>query len=121
MRLHPAESRIRKLSRDTPAHLMVFDILYAPDAGSLLAEPLAERRAALDRFRATAGAGPMLRLSPCTRKRGEAERWLEVVGDAIDGVVAKRLDGVYVPGERGDGSAPGRERGGHQVSITGGA
>src|SRR3546814_17895720 len=79
---------------------MVFDILYAPDAGSLLAEPLAERRAALDRFRATAGAGPMLRLSPCTSKRGEAERWLEVVGAAIDGVVAKGRDGVYVPGER---------------------
>src|SRR3546814_20592199 len=79
---------------------MVFDILYAPDAGSLLAEPLAERRAALDRFRATAGAGPMLRLSHCTRKRGEAERWLQVVGDAIEGVVAKRLAGGYVAGER---------------------
>src|SRR3546814_15466047 len=79
---------------------MLFDFLRDTNGDSLLGEPLIERRAALDRFHAEARAAPSLRLSPFTREREKAERWLEVAGDAIDGVVAKRLDGPSVPGER---------------------
>ena len=50
MRLHPAESRIRKLSAETPARLIVFDILLAPDAGPVLHRRLEDRRVILERF-----------------------------------------------------------------------
>ena len=99
MRLHPAESRIRKLSVETPAIFILFDLLMVGGA-SLLAAPLTERRAALEEFFAAAVDRPGLRLSPCTRDRREAERWLEKAGGALDGVIAKRLDGRYETGER---------------------
>ena len=101
MRLHPAESRIRKLSAETPAIFILFDMLMAPEGGSLLHAPLTERRAALEDFFAEAAPGaPALRLSPFTRNHGEAQEWLERAGGAMDGVVAKRLDGPYEAGER---------------------
>jgi ATP-dependent DNA ligase len=101
MRLHPAESRVRKLSRETPAIFILFDMLLASGGESLMGAPLIERRAALERFYAGAEeGGAMLRLSPYTRDRAEAERWLERAGGALDGVIAKRLDGPYLPGER---------------------
>ncbi len=100
MRLHPAESRVRKLSAETPAIVVLFDMLVAPDGGSLLETPLVERREALESFFGAAGHEPMLRLSPYTRRRAEAEKWLERAGGALDGVIAKRLDGPYQPGER---------------------
>ena len=99
MRLHPAESRIRKLSVETPAIFILFDLLMVGGA-SLVAAPLTERRAALEEFFAAAVDRPGLRLSPCTRDRREAERWLEKAGGALDGVIAKRLDGRYETGER---------------------
>jgi ATP-dependent DNA ligase len=101
MRLHPAESRVRKLSRETPAIFILFDMLMAPGGEGLMGAPLVERRAALERFYASAGeGGAMLRLSPYTRDRSEAARWLERAGGALDGVIAKRLDEPYVAGER---------------------
>lgn len=100
MRLHPAASRIRKLSIETPAHLILFDMLTAPDGTSLLEEPLARRRRALEDF-VDAAAVPQLVLSPATTERKQAERWLADIGGATDGVVAKRLDSPYQPGERG--------------------
>jgi ATP-dependent DNA ligase len=101
MRLHPAESRIRKLSVETPAILILFDMIMRPGGEGLLDAPLSERRAALEAFFARAAGGAAgLRLSPYTRERREAERWLEKAGGALDGVVAKRLDGPYQPGER---------------------
>ncbi|MYZ48537.1 ATP-dependent DNA ligase [Rhizobiales bacterium L72] len=99
MRLHPAESRIRKLAHETPARLVLFDCLMTPDGESLLPEPLGGRRAALEAFVA-ANPHSALRLSPATREREEAERWLGRVGGALDGIVAKRLDCAYAPGER---------------------
>jgi len=97
MRLHPAESRIRRLSAETPAHLIVFDLLLAPDGTRLIDAPLTRRRAALEGFAAVSG----LAISPATAERAVAERWLrEAEHGAIDGVVAKPLDGAYVPGER---------------------
>jgi ATP-dependent DNA ligase len=100
LRLHPAESRIRKLSVETPAILILFDCLMIPDGEVLLDRPLTERRAALEKFFASLGPTEGLRLSPYTRKAAEAQKWLAKAGGALDGVVAKRLDGAYVPGER---------------------
>lgn len=99
LRLHPAESRIRKLSRETPAILVVFDMLMKPGGESIVASPLVERRAALEAFMERARASD-IRLSPYTRKHSEAATWLEGAGGAIDGVVAKRLDEPYRSGER---------------------
>ena len=100
LRLHPAESRIRKLASETPALLIAFDLLVAPGGESLVQQPLTVRRTAIERFIAKAGQQGGLRLSPMTRDRAEAERWLARAGGALDGVVAKRVDGVYESGER---------------------
>jgi ATP-dependent DNA ligase len=99
MRLHPAESRIRKLARETPAQLMLFDCLASRDGENLLDEPLTRRREALERFHA-AETAPSLLLSPFTEDCDTAKDWLARAGGALDGVVAKLRDGPYVPGER---------------------
>ena len=100
MRLHPAESRIRKLAHETPAIFIPFDLLAVPGGESLLPRPLVERRHALEAFYQGAGSRESLKLSPFTRRVDEARRWLEAGGGALDGVIAKRLDGIYEPGER---------------------
>lgn len=97
-RLHPAESRIARLSAETPAQLMLFDCLRS-DGTDRLDEPLAVRRAALERLHA-AEREPALLLSPCTTDAAVAAAWLEASGGALDGIVAKRLDDPYAPGER---------------------
>jgi ATP-dependent DNA ligase len=97
-RLHPAESRIRKLAAETPALLVLFDVLEL--GGKELRDlPFADRRAALERFHAD-HPSPALRLSPVTHDFAEARGWLARVGGALDGVVAKRLDDPYQPGVR---------------------
>jgi ATP-dependent DNA ligase len=98
LRLHPAESRVRKLAAASPAMFMAFDCLAAGKV-MLAAKPLAERRAAL---KALLGkeSEPSLQLSPATTDREEALGWLERTGGALDGVIAKRLDVPYRPGER---------------------
>jgi ATP-dependent DNA ligase len=98
MRLHPAESRIRKLSTQTPAQLMLFDCL-AREEESLVESPLSERRAALEAFHRTEEE-PLFQLSPYTENRAAAQAWLNQAGGALDGVVAKRRDGKYEAGER---------------------
>jgi ATP-dependent DNA ligase len=100
MRLHPAESRIRKLAAETPAMWILFDLLITPGGESLLTAPLTRRRAALEAFFDSLGPTQALRLSPFTRDAGEARVWLDSGGGALDGVIAKRLDGIYQPGER---------------------
>ncbi|HEY9554763.1 MAG TPA: ATP-dependent DNA ligase [Allosphingosinicella sp.] len=99
LRLHPAESRVKKLAAETPAELMLFDCLVSADGESLLERPLAERREALEAFHA-AESRRSLHLSPGTADRALAEQWLEESGAALDGVVAKRRDGIYEAGER---------------------
>jgi ATP-dependent DNA ligase len=100
-RLHPAESRIRKLAAETPARLILFDILLGVDGENLTAAALSRRREALEHFVAAAGVPGKLTLSPMTRDDQVAERWLRQAGSgALDGVVAKRLDLPYLPGER---------------------
>lgn len=99
MRLHPAESRIRKLSVETPAKLILFDMLASPHA-ILMHQPLSARRAALDAFVKAAGHAD-LELSPCTRDLTTATEWLGESGHgSTDGVVAKLVEGEYRPGER---------------------
>ncbi|MDF3072566.1 MAG: ligC [Alphaproteobacteria bacterium] len=100
MRLHPAESRIKKLSAETPAHLIAFDMLADTGGVVLLDRPLRERRAALAKFMKTAAIRRKLILSPVALTRAKAMRWLGESGGATDGVVAKRLDDPYQPGER---------------------
>jgi ATP-dependent DNA ligase len=98
LRLHPAESRIRKLSAQTPAELMAFDLLEV-GGKPLTAEPLEKRRAALEKFMAKNNA-PGLLLSPVTLSRKTALDWLHRSGGALDGVIAKRLELEYRSGER---------------------
>jgi len=98
MRLHPAESRIHRLAVETPARMMLFDALWL-DGKDLIARPLSERRAALEAFH-KANRMPDLRLSPATSSVTKAQAWLAGTGGALDGVIAKRLDEPYRPGER---------------------
>lgn len=98
-RVHPAESRIRKLAASTPAHLIVFDLLADDRGRSLAEEPLRERRPALERF-AAAHFTDDVRLSPATCDLREARNWLETLGGSLDGIIAKRLDVPYRSGER---------------------
>ncbi len=99
MRLHPAASRIARLSAETPATFILFDVL-SMDRKTLMASPLVERRKALERFYSDNACEPQLRLSPYTRDAAVAREWLNASGGAIDGVVGKRLDGPYEPGKR---------------------
>jgi len=100
-RLHPAESRIRKLSVETPARLILFDMLMMPDGSRWTEQPLHARRGALEAFAEAVAIPGRLILSPCTRERAQGERWLGAADHgATDGVVAKRLDDPYWPGER---------------------
>jgi ATP-dependent DNA ligase len=98
LRLHPAASRVEKLSRDTPAQLMAFDCLQLGE-DPLLDTPLSQRQAALESFLRKA-EGPRLHLSPAVFDARIAAAWFERSGEALDGVVAKRLDAPYQPGER---------------------
>lgn len=98
-RIHPAESRVRKLARETPASLFVFDLLVDPKGKSLVEEPLAERRRRLEEVFARITEGAVL--SPATEDRKLAERWIGELGSAgLDGVVAKRLEAGYLSGDR---------------------
>jgi ATP-dependent DNA ligase len=95
-RLHPAESRVRRLSNETPAVLMLFDVLEV-SGKDIRAEPLARRRALLEAFFKRI-ADSHFRLSPGTTNRAAARRWLDA--GKYEGIVAKRLDGPYLGGER---------------------
>jgi ATP-dependent DNA ligase len=98
LRLHPAESRVRKLAAEHPAELMLFDALEL-GGKDLTAEPLSKRREALEKFFAK-NAVPRLHLSPVTHDRRTALGWLKHSGGALDGVIAKRSDLEYRSGER---------------------
>jgi ATP-dependent DNA ligase len=97
-RLHPAASRILKLSRETPAQLMLFDCL-ALGENNLIDAPLPQRRIALEQFHHAEGNASLL-LSPMAHDGAQAALWLERTGGALDGVIAKPLDQPYRAGER---------------------
>jgi ATP-dependent DNA ligase len=97
MRLHPAESRIRKLAASHPATLALFDMLEDVDGRDLRPEPLSRRREALAAFLAR-HADPLLSATPGAGDRALAQSWLD--SGTLEGVIAKRLDAPYLEGER---------------------
>ena len=98
LRIHPAASRVELLARHSPASYVAWDVL-ALDGEDLRAVPLAERRARLERV--LAAVAPPVHLSPATLDRALAEDWFRrFEGAGLDGVMAKRLDEPYKPGER---------------------
>jgi len=100
MRIHPAASRVQKLSRSTPATLIVFDLLVNQAGRSLVNEPLSLRRKMLESFaRSYFKRNPAVRLSPQTKDLSLARKWFHM-GIALDGVVAKRTDLPYQSGNR---------------------
>src|SRR5438034_687056 len=106
MRIHPAESRIRRLAAETPATLMCFDLLVDDDGKLLTKLTLAKRRAKLEEFFhdlpvKNLPAEGVLRLSPASHDRDQAENWMRELGAmGLDGIIAKRLDEPYRSGER---------------------
>jgi ATP-dependent DNA ligase len=98
LRIHPAASRVKLLAAQSPASFVAWALL-ALDDEDLRERPLAERRARLEKV--LGRARPPLHLSPATRDRALAEDWFErFEGAGLDGVMAKRLDEPYKPGER---------------------
>jgi ATP-dependent DNA ligase len=100
-RIHPAPSRVKRLAEETPALLIVFDLLADPQEGLLTKHPLLERRPALEKFvRNYCRGARRIRLSPATTKLSDAKGWLKRVGAALDGIIAKRRDLGYRSGDR---------------------
>ncbi|HEY0393563.1 MAG TPA: ATP-dependent DNA ligase [Candidatus Elarobacter sp.] len=100
-RIHPAATRVNKLSVETPALLIMFDLLVDADGRLLTKEPLSQRRPALESFvRTHIGNAGQFRLSPATTRLNQAKSWLQRVGATLDGVIAKRLDFDYRSGDR---------------------
>jgi len=100
-RIHPAASRIKKLSTETPATFLVFDILVDADGNNLTEKTLSERRQALESFAEKFFAGqPRIRLSPRTDNFDTAKSWFHQMAGPLDGVIAKRLDKPYDAGGR---------------------
>jgi ATP-dependent DNA ligase len=98
LRLHPAESRVKKLSGEIPASIVFFDLLCENDR-SLCDTPFAERRARLESL--LSSAKPPLHLTPATRNRATAADWFRrFEGAGLDGVVAKAESGTYEPNKR---------------------
>lgn len=100
-RIHPAASRVQRLSQETPARYAVFDLLVDADGKSRFGSPLRQRREELEAFaRRYFGKNVTIGISPATTDAAAARAWL--AGDAarLDGVVAKRLDAAYDFGGR---------------------
>lgn len=113
LRIHPAASRIKLLSEQTPAQVVFFDLLAVGEE-DLRDAPFRERRGRLEGIlggdrerRSPAGmtngrtAGTQLHVTPATADRAVAEDWFgRFEGAGLDGVMAKRLDGPYTPDKR---------------------
>jgi len=100
-RIHPAQSRVLKLSKEFPGVFIAFDLLAGEDGKSLLKAPLAQRRKALEDFaREFIPKKDSLQLSPATTDVRKAREWFGSVGADLDGIMAKRLDLPYLSGER---------------------
>jgi ATP-dependent DNA ligase len=100
-RLHPAESRVRKLSRERPATLVVFDLLVDAEGEKLVGLSLDDRRKELEQFaKAKFYQSPRIELSPMTTDLRTAKKWFASAGSSLDGIIAKRRDVPYLAGER---------------------
>ena len=126
-RIHPAASRVTMLSKKTPADLVIFDLLWSESGEDVASLPLSSRRPLLEKFiRSKVRKGAPLRLSPATRRRAQAERWLTHPSPATDGVIAKSLHLPYESGPRTGGEKIKRIRtadcvvGGFRWSSAGG-
>ena len=98
LRLHPAASRVAKLARERPSSFVAFDLL-AHAGRDVRGVAQGERRLLLEE--ALGGVEPPVYLTPATRERDVAVKWLaEFEGAGLDGVIAKPEDGVYEPGKR---------------------
>ena len=98
LRLHPAASRVAKLSKETPSSFVAFDLLAA-NGRDLRSKPFAERRAQLEKL--LRNVRRPVHLTPMTRERGVAADWLtRFEGAGLDGVMAKPGAGTYQPGKR---------------------
>ncbi|WP_308222062.1 ATP-dependent DNA ligase [Janibacter melonis] len=99
-RIHPAASRVTKLSQETPAEVVVFDLLAVGDE-DLMSSPFAERRARLEELFAQVSPEAPIHLTRVTRDPDEATDWFtRFEGAGLDGVVAKALASPYSPGKR---------------------
>jgi len=100
MRIHPAASRVQKLSQETPSTFIVFDLLVDDQGRSLVRMTLEKRRKKLKQFAKKYLKGnPIVRLSPMTDDLSVARKWFRM-GVALDGVIAKRRDLPYQSGDR---------------------
>ena len=100
-RIHPAASRILKLSVERAAQLIVFDIVADEKGKSLVELPLEARRAHLEAFaRRFLKRSESIRLSPATTEMPVVRKWFKAAGSGLDGVIAKRLDMSYMSGDR---------------------
>ncbi len=98
LRLHPAASRVKKLSQEIPASIVFFDLLSEGDR-DLRGEPFQKRRLELESL--LGSAAPPLHLTPATRDAAVAADWFRrFEGAGLDGVMAKPVDGVYEPNKR---------------------
>lgn len=98
LRIHPAASRVKLLSKQTPASFVCFDLLCKDDE-DLCGEPFGRRRQHLEKT--LAAAAPPLHVTPATRERQVASDWFRrFEGAGLDGVVAKPVDGAYEPNKR---------------------
>jgi len=100
-RIHPAASRVKKLSLETPALFLAFDLLATATNKTLAASNLQKRRPALENFaKVQFKSHPTFRLSPATTSYATAQKWLQQSGGGSDGVIAKRIDLPYQAGNR---------------------
>lgn len=100
-RIHPAESRIRRLAEETPAHYILFDLLVDEKGHALIEQPLHARRERLEDFaKRVLGKAPALHLSPATEDIATAKTWVKKSGNTLDGLIAKRTDLAYRAGQR---------------------
>ena len=98
LRLHPAESRVKLLAKQTPASVVFFDLLYE-DHKDLMSEPFAKRRSLLEKV--LRSAKPPLHITPSTTEPSTAEDWFQrFEGAGLDGVIAKAAEGQYEPDKR---------------------
>jgi ATP-dependent DNA ligase len=101
LRIHPAKSRVARLAVESPASLIVFDLLVDAKGKSLVALALDERRGALESFVAKEVPSSLrIKLSPATTKMATVKRWFRSVGGGLDGVIAKQRDLPYQSGTR---------------------
>jgi ATP-dependent DNA ligase len=97
-RIHPAASRVAKLSQTTPAIYIAFDLLMITNEKALLDAPLSERRSRLEAFSNNFQNSDTFNLSPVSLEMKQVRAWFKDIGNTLDGVVCKKRDSGYVNG-----------------------